>query len=215
MVAYEEDMEAGARPVATSAAGVQWHPLQGGVHSKAAGAGAAGGAASGSGEGQSAVPSLPPFTMLAGPRDSGKSAALLYAVHRARQSGWVALFVPDSFSWLNDAVMVTASEARPGKLDQPDLSAELLAHMLSAHADQLGQVVQRRSYRVGEYLPSDADEEVRRKKEELRAADLSERARRQAEASQRGEDAADVTIESQLEAFEEGPDHDRKGRGTP
>jgi len=206
VVGYNEDMEAGARPIADRAA-VQWHPLQGGVQSKLPVE------ASGTETSTGGIPALPPVTLLAGPRHSGKSAALVYAVHRARSSGWISVFVPDSFSWLNDSIMVTASESRPGKLDQPDLSSQFLAGLLSAHADQLGEVPQRRGYSVGRYLPADADEEVSRKKERLAAQDSRERARLMAEASARGEDPTTVVVESQLEAFESGPDHDRTGEG--
>ena len=85
---------------------------------------------------------------LDGARASGKSVALALLVHWARANGWLAMYVPD-------ASVITRGRVGPKPLgyvarapgddstlgwDSPDVAAEMLRHMVDAHADELAEL---------------------------------------------------------------------------
>lgn len=64
--------------------------------------------------------------LLTSPAGRGKSAALAYAVHRARSSGGLAVFVRDAYDWTHTQVFVPRCPTRPGFFRLPDVEYDFL-----------------------------------------------------------------------------------------
>lgn len=88
----------------------------------------------------------PHAVVLDGERGAGKSFALHQIVQFARESGWIALFVPRARAWCVEAPYVMKSPYVADKFDIDVFGVELLQQLLAAHGDQLAQVKVRGDY---------------------------------------------------------------------
>jgi len=71
---------------------------------------------------------------------SGKSVALLQIALWCRKAGWIVLYVPDGYKFLNGGNYIQESKISPGSYDQPDLGAAIMKHMIHCHRGQLSNV---------------------------------------------------------------------------
>lgn len=127
-----------------------------------------------------------PARLLSGPRGSGKSAVLTYAVHYARKAGWITVLVPDAFAISHLGLVLAPSRARPGSYDQHDAALAILRDVSRTHGAALQRIPQRGRYAAHRYLPKEKDVVVSAQREELRKAEEAEVARLKAMAEAAG-----------------------------
>jgi hypothetical protein len=174
----------------------------GGGAAAAAAAAAPGGGGGSGGGGASPAVQLPRFRLVMGEAGAGKSAILAYAVHHARTSGWVALYVPDARKSMTKGLILSRSRTRPGFVDQHDVSHAVLRALLTAHAPALARVPQRGTYSRVRYLPHAL---VAHENEVVAALSKKDEAARRAEraaAEKAGTGWDPATFKSALAAYE-------------
>ena len=67
--------------------------------------------------------------------------ALVHAVHHARKNGWICVFIPNGWEYMQAGGYVNYSRCFKGYFDQPDLSQNTLKHVQACHAHQLNELV--------------------------------------------------------------------------
>ena len=154
-----------------------------------------------------------PFRLVTGPRGIGKSGLLLYALHYARSAGWLTLYVPSGYTLTQQAQHYgpCPDPDRAGNLDQNDIAHEMLQHMLTLHAEQLGSLPQRQQYPRDRYLPAEQDEAVINEKVRIRTEERAQKARLKAQAESQGKMWDPATFSSGLPAYLAAADVDRAG----